>query len=128
MKTKAYITNTTARVINTRYRIEKKILSITIQPRALANEILFATKNEYDEWRAQNAVFFDKGILILSDTDKKKSEKELTDKNQELAEKESAKAQDKADKAFSEAEVKAQEAQATLKMEIKQEGKKEAKA
>ena len=66
MKTKVYITNTTARVINTRYRIDKKILSITIQPRALANEISFATKNEYDEWRAQNAVFFDKGILILS--------------------------------------------------------------
>lgn len=128
MKTKAYITNTTTRVINTRYRVEKKILSITIQPRALANEISFATKNEFDEWRAQNAVFFDKGILILSDTDKKKSEKELTDKNQELAEKESAKAQDKADKAFSEAEVKAQEAQATLKMKVKQEGKKDTEA
>lgn len=124
MKTEIYVTNTTARTISTRYRIDKKLMSITIQARALSNKLTFATKNECEEWRAQNSVFFEKGILICSEVDKPKSEKELTDKNGEFAKKESAKAQETAESAFSNAEVKAQETHATLKMEIKQEGKK----
>lgn len=125
MKTEVFITNTTIRAISTRYRIDKKLMSITIQPRALSNKLTFATKNEYEEWKAQNAVFFEKGILICSEADTRKSEKELADKNKELSKKESEKAQKKSESAFSEAEVKAQETHATLKMEIKQEGKKE---
>lgn len=124
MKTEVYVTNITARAISTRYRVEDKIFSITIQPRALSNKLIFSTKNEFDLWRSQNAVFFEKSILICSETDNRKNEKELTKKNAELSEKESAKAKAASEKAFSEAEVKAQEAQATLKMDIKKEGTK----
>lgn len=124
MKTEVYITNTTARAVITRYRIDKKLFSITIQPRALSNKISFNTKNELDTWQEQNSVFFEKGILICSETDKPKGDKELTDKNTAVSEKESSKAKKTSEKAFSEAEVKAQEAQATLKMDIKKEGQK----
>lgn len=122
MKTEVYVTNTTARNVITRYRIDKKLMSITIQPRALSNKLSFNTKNEFVEWKAQNAVFFEKGILICSEKDTHKSEKELVDKNKELSKKESEKAQKKSEDAFNEAEVKAHEANSTLKMDIKQEG------
>lgn len=125
MKTEVYVTNTSSRAVNTRYRLDNKnIVAITIQPRALSNKLTFATKNEYEQWHSQNAVFFEKGILICSSADKAQTEKEAIAKGQETAKKESQKAQDQADKAADKAEVVAKETNATLKMELAEAGKK----
>lgn len=125
MKTEVYVTNTSSRTVSTRYRLDyRNVVSITIQPRALSNKITFATKNEYEEWRLQNAVFFEKGILICSSADKVQTEKEAAAKGQETAKKESQKAQDQAAKAADKAEVVAKETNATLKMELAEAGKK----
>lgn len=125
MKIEVFVTNTSSRAVSTRYRLDNKnIVTITIQPRALSNKLTFATKNEFDLWRSQNTVFFDKGILICSTADKAHTEKEAMAKSQETARKESQKAHEQANKAADKAEVVAKESNATLKMNLVESGKK----
>lgn len=66
------ISNSTNRYIETKYRMPKGIaIAITVQPRALLNEINFHTEEDYKAWRKQNEVFFSKGILFENEKNDK---------------------------------------------------------
>lgn len=76
------ISNSTNRYIETKFRMPHGIpLSITIQPRALLNEVNFSSEEHYKAWKSQNEVFFKRGILIENE----KNDKLLEAKGQEDA-------------------------------------------
>ncbi|EAK7296536.1 hypothetical protein FBF91_05865 [Campylobacter upsaliensis] len=74
MSYKIKISNTLNQEIRACYRMPRSevsedikinpVLEVTIQPRALLNDIYFADQNYYHQWKLQNQSFFDRGILI----------------------------------------------------------------
>lgn len=88
------ISNSTNRYIETKYRMPNGIiLAITVQPRALLNEINFPDQANYESWKRQNATFFERGVLLENE----KNDKLLEAKGQEDAKNITSKIQNKVD-------------------------------
>lgn len=108
------ISNSTSRYIETKFRMPQGIpLSITIQPRALLNEINFASEEHYQAWKTQNAIFFERGVLIENE----KNDKFLKAKGEEDAKGVTTKIQTKVDNNLDNVAAAADNVNATLNVE-----------
>lgn len=108
------ISNSTNRYIETKFRMPHGIpLSITIQPRALLNEINFSSEEHYQAWKQQNIVFFDRGVLIENE----KNDKLLEAKGQEDAKDVTTKIQTKVDNNLDNVAAAADNVNASLTVE-----------
>ena len=91
MSYKIKLSNTLNQEIRTCYRMPKvdgnkdikinPVLEVSIQPRALLNNIFFADEVYYHNWKMQNQNLFDRGILIEGEV---VSEKEIIAKNEKV--------------------------------------------
>lgn len=91
MSYKIKLSNTLNQEIRTCYRMPKvdgnedikinPVLEVSIQPRALLNDIFFADEVYYHNWKMQNQALFDRGILIEGEV---VSEKEIIAKNEKV--------------------------------------------
>lgn len=91
MSYKIKLSNTLNQEIRTCYRMPKvdgnedikinPVLEVSIQPRALLNDIFFADEVYYHNWKMQNQELFDRGILIEGEV---VSEKEIIAKNEKV--------------------------------------------
>ncbi len=99
MSYKIKISNTLNQEIRTYYRMPRSevsedikinpVLEVSIQPRALLNDIYFADQNYYHYWKLQNSSLFERGILVEGDTI---NEKQILANNEKVM-KESKKSQ-----------------------------------
>ena len=108
------ISNSTPRYIETKYRMPGGLpLTITIQPRALLNEVNFHTEEHYLEWKRQNSVFFEQNILIENE----KNDKLLEAKGKEYAEDVTSKVHNKVNANVENMEAAADNVNASIKVE-----------
>lgn len=113
----AKISNTLDKLIVTNYRMPSKegekpnpVISVTIQPRALLNDVFFPSESHKEEWLRQTKQLFDKGILIEG----KVTEKLLINKNAENIQKENEMKKTKSDKTIGEIQEAADKINATI--------------
>ena len=108
------ISNATNRYIETKYRMPQGMpISITVQPRALLNEINFPNEECYTAWKLQNKTFFDRGILLENE----KNDKLLKANGQEDAKGVTAKIQTKVDNNLENVSAAADNVNASLTVE-----------
>lgn len=107
------ISSTSARTVIARYRNGNSSRDIVFQPRALLNVVRFSNEAEFQEFKNQNKVFFEKKILI----ENLANEKQLAATAKENATKESVKAETIAETTAANAEVAAHETKSTLRFE-----------
>lgn len=91
MAYKTKVSNTLNQEIRTCYRMPKvdgsedikinPVLEVSIQPRALLNEIYFADEHYYHQWKMQNQRMFEDGVLIEGEM---VSEKEVVAKHEKV--------------------------------------------
>lgn len=91
-----FISNSLNREVVITYRVKDgPLISVSIQPRAILNEIAFNSEEHYNAFRRSADYFFKNNILIEG---KKVTEEELVSKNEELAVKTTAEKSVKTDK------------------------------
>lgn len=110
------ISNSTSRTIATKYRMPgnpASIITITIQPRALLNEIFFIDESYYKEWKRQNQDFFDRKVLYENE----KNTKVLENSGKEADSQTSERMKARSNKAVENVEEAADNVNASIKVE-----------
>lgn len=86
------VSNSLNRVVDVYYRVKSQegtaqpMIKVSIQPRALCNELRFISDAHLEAFKAQSKYLFDKGVLIAG----KATEEKLVSTNEQLKSEETA--------------------------------------
>lgn len=118
------ITNLLNQKIITNYRMPRvdavdsvknnPFLSVEIQPRAMFNDVIFASSAHYNEWKRQNQSLFDRGILAEGEI---LNEKKILAENERLTQEAQSTSKDKIDKNIDKLQESADNLNAGLEFE-----------